>query len=429
MTLTARPTRTASPNENGASSSSAPGAAAAPSDGQKRYSISYYKELHNDEEIPVVTDTEIQQDPFRRMFTDGHDTIQVLAVFVGCYLTYTIQTCIACIDVALAQAIVICWGCATYPHLSASIAAGSFAGMTGLLHGAPGGDENAIYYQYGWLFLLATVSATLWIFVGSKYKLLVGYGGRLGTFVLPAQILVQISMILISYGVPTMSSLSWSSFGSAATLWNNSVLMDDGNTISGTRLPDNWAYILLLWGGIMFNTTISGYVFTTAGMPLNPIQTPTNISLFVMLVYSSVTYFQSDETEELVLGTGVSIGSFVAMGSLPTIWDYIFAGFMTGFWALLWVPFCQHFAGKMGFIAFCGFSSYVLLKYLFWSVLSRCGMTTTTITTPTTTSSSTSKDPPMKQTSATTLELDVPSSSFLPRPPSSSRLLEDEDLL
>jgi len=375
MTLTARPTRTASPNENGASSSSAPGAAAAPSDGRRRYSISYYKELHNDEEIPVVTDTEIQQDPFRRMFTEGHDTIQVLAVFVGCYLTYTIQTCIACIDVMLAQAIVICWGCATYPHLSASIAVGSFAGMTGLLHGVQ--DENALYYQYGWLFLLATVSATLWIFVGSKYKLLVGYGGRLGTFVLPAQILVQISMILISYGVPTMSSLSWSSFGSAATLWNNSVLMDDGN-------------FLLLWGGIMLNTTISGYVFTTAGMPLNPIQTPTNISLFVMLVYSSVTYFQSDLTEENVLGKGVSIGSFVAMGSLPTIWDYIFAGFMTGFWALLWSPFCQHFAGKMGFIATCGFSSYVLLKYLFWSVLSRCGMTTTTITTPTTTSSSTS---------------------------------------
>ena len=112
-------------------------------------------------------------------------------------------------------------------------------------------------------------------------------------------------------------------------------------------------------------------------MPLNPIQIPTNISVFVMLWYESIPGLTS--LYRFYIGQGVVIGSFVAMGStdkyLPTLWDYTLAGFVAGLWGLFWIPFFKGFGGKLGMIACCGFSTYILLKKLFWSLLIRCGWT------------------------------------------------------
>lgn len=169
---------------------------------------------------------------------EGHTSIQILVLFVNCFLTYTINTNIECINANLAQALTICWACAAYPQLSASAAAGSIAGMTELLDDVQGKNANyVVYYQYGWLFLFASITAIIWIFGFHRYKLLVGFSGRLGMSVFPAECLVQGIMILCSNGVPSLSAVSWSSFGSRTELWSNSVLVND-----------NWKFITMQFG-------------------------------------------------------------------------------------------------------------------------------------------------------------------------------------
>ena len=112
-------------------------------------------------------------------------------------------------------------------------------------------------------------------------------------------------------------------------------------------------------------------------MPLNPIQIPTNITVFVMLWKESIPVLTGQY--RYYIGQGLCIGSFVAMGStdkyLPSLWDYVLAGFWAGLWGLFWIPFCKGFGGKLGMIACCGFSTYILLKKMFWSLLIRCGWT------------------------------------------------------
>jgi hypothetical protein len=204
------------------------------------------------------------------MISDGEFPIQVLAVIIGCYLTYAIAFYVDCINATVAQAI-ITLACSVYPQLSASAAAGAFSGMTSLVNNS-----------YGWLTLLIVITIILWLFVFTKYKLLVGFGGRIGFCVFIAQNILQLIMIAISSLPSSIHSSSWSAYGSSSNLWTSSILYNEGSSAMNTN--ENIIYIAILFGGITINTIVIGLIATTSKIPLNPIQVPTNVSLFVMLI-------------------------------------------------------------------------------------------------------------------------------------------------
>jgi hypothetical protein len=339
------------------------------------YSVEYYTEFHNDLEIPTLGGIKIQEadDPdhpdhpdrenytnkVRQMISDGDIPIQALSLLIGCYFTYTITLYIDCINAVVAQAITLALACSAYPQLSASIGVGVFAGMTSL-----------VQTNYGWLTMYIVITIILWLLVFHKYKFLVGFGGRLGTCAFIGQNITQLIMIGISSLPSSTLNSTWSSsYGSLSSLWSTSILTnEEGN--------ENMIYVGLLFGGITINTVITGLIATTSKIPLNPIQAPTNISLFVMLIFESIyPNSNNDNNYKQIFVEGVAIGAFLSMASikyLPTVYDFILSGFCCGLWTLFFIPFFNGFGGKLGAMSCLGFCTYILLKKIILSCISYC---------------------------------------------------------
>jgi hypothetical protein len=308
-------------------------------------------ELHNDAEIPILRGA--HPDRIRKMVSDGDIPIQVLALLIGCYLTFTITLYIDCINALVAQAITITLACSAYPQLSASAAVGALAGMTSLL------DNN-----YGWLTLLIFITIVLWLFVFNKYKLLLGFGGRLGVCVFIAQNILELIMIAMSLIPSSTLNSTGSAYGSSSNLWSSSILYNRN---------ENIIFIGMIFCSITINTVITGLITTTSKIPLNPIQVPTNVSLFVMLIFLSIPNL--DDNHKQYIGESVATGAFLSMAGieyLPTVYDFILAGFFSGLWSILFIPFFDGFAGKLGTMSFLGFCTYILLKKCILSFIPYC---------------------------------------------------------
>ncbi len=67
------------------------------------------------------------------------------------------------------------------------------------------------------------------------------------------------------------------------------------------------------------------------------------------------------------ISNGLAVGSFVSMAStqnLPTILDFMAAGFVGGLFLLLLDPFFSGFGGRDGFSSFCGFTLWISARKL-----------------------------------------------------------------
>merc|ERR1711862_161475 len=88
--------------------------------------------------------------------------------------------------------------------------------------------------------------------------------------------------------------------------------------------------------------------------------------------YSSIPVVNA--THRGYIGQGIATGAFLSMAShhlyLPTVYDFVFAGWFAGCYQMLWKPFFRGFSGKVGFCAFCGFCTYSILKYIIMKLFS-----------------------------------------------------------
>lgn len=106
----------------------------------------------------------------------------------------------------------------------------------------------------------------------------------------------------------------------------------------------------------------AGAIRLYSRVPLNPIQAPTLLVLVAMLILEPATSSQLKQ-----ISNGLAVGGFVSMAStqnLPTILDFMAAGFVGGLFLLLLDPFFSGFGGRDGFCSFCGFTLWISVRKL-----------------------------------------------------------------
>jgi hypothetical protein len=284
-----------------------------------------YIDLQNDERIPELVAA--NPDKLRAAIDNEHWAFQCVATVASCFLVYSISNYAPYLDVDMAQAIVITLVLATFPQLAAPAGVGAFAGMAG----------QGTIPSYAWLSLLSLLATGLWqVFV--HFKVALGFGGRLGMCVF-----ISMNATLLVFAIPS-GKVPWSFYGDASQLWSTSLEVEPS---------------CVAVAACVFISIAAGYVRLKAEIPLNPIQTPTTISLLCMLIVEPTGYQYTKE----VFG-GLAAGAFVAMASekyLPDVLSFGIAGFIAGLWILLLKPFFLEFSGKTGFTAFCGFCTYLVL--------------------------------------------------------------------
>lgn len=246
----------------------------------------------------------------------------------SCVLTYSISNHPPLLRADLAQAIVITIVLATFPEVAASAGAGAFAGMASL-------DTIP---NYGWLALLALITSAVWT-TFHHFKLLVGFGGRLGTCAFISMNITVAVFIMPSGVVP------WSFYGNVHELWSEQLEL----------VPSILSVV-----ACMFLSAVGGAVRLNSKLPLNPVQAPTSIALLCMLILEPTGWKYTTQTD-----AGLAVGSFVAMASeqyLPSVLDFGAAGFLAGLWILFLDPFFLDFGGKKGFTSLCGFVTYIVIS-------------------------------------------------------------------
>ena len=285
-----------------------------------------YVEYADNTKIPRLRGKDV--DKLRAAIHSSHPIALCMTVSIACFLTYSISNHAPYLKADLSQAIVIVLVLATFPEVAASAGAGAFAGMAG---------PNAIP-NYAWLALLSLVISGVWLLF-HRFKILVGCGGRLGTCAF-------ISMnITVALAAMPSGAVPWSLYGDSARLWSDRLEL----------VPS-----ILTVAASTFLSGMGGMVRLRSKIPLNPVQAPTTIALFFMLVIES-----TGSPYAAQLHGGFAVGSFVAMASdqyLPSVIDFVAAGFIAGLWILLLDPFFVEFGGKKGFTSFCGFVTYVLIS-------------------------------------------------------------------
>ena len=301
----------------------------------KKYSlvIDDYIEDHNYDEIPHIHgDHDYLKKKFK-ITPRGEDLLkflaEVFAVISSCFLTYTISNHEPFLPAVISEAVVIMIALSSFPEISAASAAGAFAGMA---------SSEAII-NYGWLCLLSIVVSVMWL-IFNRYKLLVGFGGRIGTCAF-------ISMNIVSLIAMISGKVPWTLYGNVNELWPQ-------------RLELTTSILSVIAAALLSGS--AGAIRLYSRVPLNPIQAPTLLVLVSMFILEPATGSQLKQ-----ISNGLAVGSFVSMAStqnLPTILDFMAAGFVGGLFLLLLDPFFSGFGGRDGFSSFCGFTLWISARKL-----------------------------------------------------------------
>ena len=174
----------------------------------KKYSlvVDDYIEDHNYDEIPHIHGDYDDIKDKLKITSRGKDllkiAVEVFAVMSSCFLTYTVSNHDPFLPAVISQAVVIMIALVSFPEISAASAAGAFAGMA---------SSDAII-NYGWLCFLSIVVSVMWL-IFNRFKLLVGFGGRIGTCAFMSMNIVSL-IAMISGKVP------WSLYGNVNELWS-----------------------------------------------------------------------------------------------------------------------------------------------------------------------------------------------------------------
>ena len=303
----------------------------------KSYSliVDDYIEDHNYDEIPHIHGDYDDIKLFNKftITSRGKDRLkhvaEVFTVISSCFLTYTISNHEPSLPAVISQAVVIMMSLVAFPEMSAASAAGAFAGMA----------NSVSIINYGWLCLLSIVVSVMWL-TFNRYKLLVGYGGRIGTCAF-------ISMNIVSVIAMLSGKVPWTLYGDINDMW-------------AQRLELTTSILSVIASAILCGS--AGAIRLYSRVPLNPIQAPTILVLFCMLILEPATSSQLKQ-----ISNGLAVGGFVSMAStqnLPTVLDFTMAGFAGGLFLLLLSPFFEGFGGRDGFSSFCGFSLWMAVRRL-----------------------------------------------------------------
>eukprot|EP00980_Cylindrotheca_fusiformis_P026827 scaffold17595_cov113-Cylindrotheca_fusiformis.AAC.12 len=241
---------------------------------------------------------------------------------------------------------------------------GAFVGGQNIIGSTgPFESNNQVHaINYLWLFLLSFVVGWCFVLV-SKFRILDGYSGRLGTTTF---IGMNVVMLLV--------------FGHAGVVdWDRYYyglvyVINVAEEDSAPPLASAWewtekaelaiGYVMaVIWLGLVGGATrifhhryIQGFASNqkskTPPGPLNNVLVPVLWALLSMLIVNATNYRHAAG-----LYNGFAVGSYVAMASLqkiPTVFKFVLVSAMASVWGLALTPFFVGFSGKSGFTAMLG---------------------------------------------------------------------------
>ncbi|KAL3801518.1 hypothetical protein HJC23_000956 [Cyclotella cryptica] len=224
---------------------------------------------------------------------------------------------------------------------------GAFVGGHNII-GSVGSMDDVIVVtctNYVWLFLLSLVVGLIWRFVmNSKWKVLDGFAGRLGTTVFLGMNLVM----LTAYG--PFGVVGWDRYYYGLT----EVLNSAEDSIPLSRA---WFEEAELAIGFVIAIIFLG---VQSPAPLNNVLIPVLWALLSMFLVIVSGYENAP-----VLFNGFAVGSYVAMASLqriPSIGKFVVISVLAAGWGLTLIPFFVGFPGKSGFTAMLGHVTCCLIE-------------------------------------------------------------------
>lgn len=295
--------------------------------------IAFYKENHNDEYIPFITfSTPAREDRdgicedkqkdtniltsininivtyLKTSFISSSPLFQFLSILSSGYLTHATAFGSLSLGPLIAYSIVSTPGSLLFPHLAAAWNVGVFCGMS----------SPSIIPNYFYLTLLLLLLSIIWLSF-LRYKILEGYGGRLGTTVFLATNLLLPALI-----IPT-TSVNWAVYGAPTRTYPSSIAWQSALcTITASPFTAVLTLALRLGGRNLSNPVLAGNLSALL------------LTLPVVAIATSTFEFTDGLLE------GVLIGSFVGMSGTDVIQNYIqfgAAGVLGAGWNLVFKPF------------------------------------------------------------------------------------------
>ncbi|CAB9513335.1 expressed unknown protein [Seminavis robusta] len=312
---------------------------------ERTFGVETVIEPHNgDTAVPVFVglddtpeDKATLQHQIRELISEAHWLIQVFTTIVAAFLTYSLVNEGEQFNHQIATMAVIVLIGESQPQLVTAAGCGAFAG----------GQYTQTIPNYGWLFLLSIATASAWLLV-QRYKLLLGFSGRLGTTTFIAMNTTMILFIGPSKAVP------WNQYGNAALLWGDRLLLEPS---------------LMFLASVIVMAGVCGAFRLNAKMPVSPVLLPVKFALLAMMIVNATGYSYRN-----ACFNGFAVGAYVAMASearIPSVLSFVAAGCFAGLWGLFLAPFFVGFGGKGGFTATLGYTTYYVLTVVLSKIRSK----------------------------------------------------------
>lgn len=307
------------------------------------YVIEAYTDLQNDEMMHVVNSMSTKIDSWelklRAWMLGGHWTMQCIAIWAAAFLTHSYAYQGPKVGGNLAQATVVCLCGLIMPHYAAPFAMGAYTGVV----------SELLAPEMSWLALLCLVACVFWRLV-SHFRVLVGFGGRLGFTAFCSCHVVQI-VVLMPLGVVNYSAhnmLSDVIFFGRKERWSYESLHWDVNVVSV--------------GFCVLGAVNSKFLRQLGNVLENPVVGATSGSLLCFLILSVSGWSFAD-----VAMNGYAVGSFVGMASFemfPSLLSFALGGLLASGFILLLDPVYTGWSGKQGFCALMGCSTFLIVRRL-----------------------------------------------------------------
>ena len=267
-------------------------------------------------------------------FAEGKPPWQALVAAGSCLCTASI---VPRFGVSLAQAIVTTLTNFAVPQLGAAAAVGAYSAM------------SSAKYQpsLAWSALIAGVIAPLWLMC-NHYKVLSGWGGRLGTMSF------GVSNLLVPLVAASEPSLELS----ASVYWDGASAAEASGGGGGGGWTELTPEVALMIVVVVASSALLTKLARESGSSSlrNPVAAGSAVALGLMIITAALCGQggERDLVMERIISGGIGQGSFTGMagdGVLRSRRAFFIAGLIGGGLNLLLHPFARGFGGKQGFLA------------------------------------------------------------------------------